>query len=164
MWRTTLCHGIALKSFTVINVAFQVVLFFIALIITVTESNAGLNEHMFLGLHAHTLDFFGMRMPWKIVNEGAVWRLLTSVYLTHSFMTLVLNSIAQLILAFQIEKVIGARRMAAYYILTGVSANLFAIASTDRYAAGPEPVIFGLLAGFLALFIFHWDQIELLFY
>ena len=49
---------------------------------------------MFLGVHPHVLDEFGMRMPFKIVHELEIWLILTSLYVTHSFFTIVVNSFA----------------------------------------------------------------------
>lgn len=50
--------------------------------------------------------------------------------------------------------------MAAFYFSVGISANIFGAAITDWYAAGPEPVIFGQLGGFIAAYIFYWDYIQ----
>lgn len=53
----------------------------------------------------------------------------------------------------------SAVRMAFFYLLTGMSANIFATACSDKYAAGPEPAIFGMLGGLIGAFLYHWEKI-----
>lgn len=107
----------------------QLILYLAGLIISATEEEHGLNPEMFLGLHPETMDGLGIRMPFKIVINFAVWRLLASLYVTHSFLTVVINTIMQLILGFILEEIMGSFfRMAFFYLLTGVCANIFATA------------------------------------
>lgn len=101
-----------------------------------------------------------MRIPWKIVSEGEVWRLFTPLYLTHGFLTIVANTVAQLILGFKLEGVMGTWRMAAYYFTLGICVNIFGASLTSWHAVGPEPVIFGMLSGLIAAYIFYWDHVQ----
>mmetsp|Transcript_19973 Transcript_19973/g.26961 ORF Transcript_19973/g.26961 Transcript_19973/m.26961 type:complete len:130 (-) Transcript_19973:1554-1943(-) len=103
-----------------------------------------------------------MRMPFKIVHEREVWRLFTSLYITHSFYTIAVNCAAQIVLGFVLEKLMGPCRFAFFYLLTGTSANALATACTDCYAAGPEPAIFGLLGGIIGMYVFHWEHLQLI--
>jgi len=160
MWRTTLCPTFTFKSFTFVNVLLQVILFFVALIISATEKS-GLSDKVFLGLDGHNLTDFGMRMPAKIVNEVALWRCLSSLYLPHALLPLVLNSLAQCILGFALEQVLGPLRMAILYFFTGVSANLFAVACSELNATGPAPAIFGVLGGIIGIYVYYWPFIFL---
>ena len=99
-------------------------------------------------------------MPWKIVSEGEVWRLILSLYITHGFITIVINSIAQMIIGFLLESMLGPLRMAGFYFAVGISANIFGAITTDWYAAGPEPMLFGQLGGIIAMYLFYWDYIK----
>ena len=51
--------------------------------------------------------------------------------------------------------------MTLFYFLTGFSANLFATACSDKYAAGPEPAIFGILGGIIGAYLHQWEYIQL---
>ena len=68
-----------------------------------TDEKNGINDKMFLGLHHFTLETFGMRMPFHIVHEFEVWRWLTTLYVTHSFFTVMTNFVAQLVIGFIFE-------------------------------------------------------------
>ena len=47
-------------------------------------------------------------------------------------------------------------------LLTGISANIFATACTDKYAVGPEPAIFGIMGGLIGAYLYLWEQIHLI--
>ena len=160
MWKTTFCPNFAICSFTFINVVVQIAAFLIMMVVSATDDE-GLNEKMFLGLHAFTLDQFGMRMPWKIVSEGEVYRLITPLYVTHSLFSVIVNSIGQMILGFALEPALGTARMIVFYFAVGIGANIVGAVGTDNYATGPEPMIFALLAGMLAMYLFYWEKMQL---
>ena len=98
-------------------------------------------------------------MPWKIAKDGEAHRLILPLYVTHSFFTIVVNSLAQLVFGFFLEPAMGSGRFAIYYFHCGIFANLFGAAATDYYATGPEPMIFALLAGLIGMYLFYWENI-----
>ena len=162
MWTSSVCPYFKYKSFTFINTLVQLLIYFMLLLMCATDQKYGMNDKMFLGVHPHILDEFGMRMPFKVVLEHEWWRLLTSLYVTHSFSTIVINTFAQLVLGFALERLLGFCRMGFFYLLTGFSANALATACTDRYAAGPEPALLGLLGGLMAMYLFLWERIQVI--
>ena len=100
---------------------------------------------------------FGMRMPWLILDQGQYYRLVTSLYITHGFYMLAINTFGQLVVGFALEKVLGSPwRMTIFYFLTGLFANTVGVVLTDHSAAGPEPVVFGKLAGLTAALVYYW--------
>ena len=76
-----------------------------------------------------------------------------------SFFTTISNSVLQMIFGFMIEELMGPVRFALFYFSVGVMANTFAAAVSDWNAAGPEPMIFGMLGGLICLYLYYWDSI-----
>ena len=79
-----------------VNTMIQLLLYFIGLVISATDEH-GMNNKIFLGIYHLILDSFGMRLPFLIVHELELWLWVTSLYATHSFLTIMLNSVAQLV-------------------------------------------------------------------
>ena len=102
MWTTTFCPNFRFRSFSFINVCIQIIVFFIAVVQSGTDE-FGFNDKIFLGVNPPTLEQYGMRMPYRIVVDYEVWRLFTSIYITHGLITLTVSSLAQLILGFRLE-------------------------------------------------------------
>ena len=127
-------------------------------VFSATDDN-GLNKAMFLGTNAATLEKFGLRMPWKIVTDGEVWRLVLPLFVNHGFLTMAINTVVQLILGFILEKALGVYRMATFYLAVGISANVIGAWGTSWYATGPEPAIYGELGGLIGAYIFYWNNI-----
>ncbi len=69
------------------------------------------------------------------------------------------NCIAQMITGFLLEAQIGSLRMAMFFFTSGIFANLFGATTSDKYAAGAEPVIFAMISALVAMYIYHWDRL-----
>jgi len=84
MWTTTFCPAFTIWSFTFINIMIQFILYIATLIYT-SQTDQGLNDQWFLGNSLETLEFFGLRMPYKIKESYQIWRLLLSLYISQGF-------------------------------------------------------------------------------
>ncbi len=93
------------------------------------------------------------------VDEGEIWRLLTSIFLHGSVVHLLLNNISLHALGALTEWTAGKRRFVAIYLLSGIGGNVCSYAMTsgtseEQIASlGASGAIFGL-AG--ALLVFFW--------
>ena len=96
------------------------------------------------------------------VDEGEIWRLITSIFLHGSVLHLLLNNISLHALGAVTEWTAGKKRFLAFYLLSGVGGNLCSYAMTintsgtseEQIASlGASGAIFGL-AG--ALLVFFW--------
>ncbi len=65
----------------------------------------------------------------------------------------------QMIFGFILEELLGPLRFFFFYFSVGLVANVFGAATSDWYAAGPEPMIFGMIGGIISLYTFYWDRI-----
>lgn len=114
---------------------------------------------MFLGVHSQTLSTFGMREPDLIRADGQqIWRLTVSLYLSHGLLTIMLTSLAQLVPGFLLESMLKGPRMAFFYLYVGTVANAFGVglASDFKSSLGPAPVLFGMLTGVAATYVYYW--------
>jgi len=104
-----------------------------------------------LGVNVHAL-----------VDEGEIWRLLTSVFLHGSVVHLLLNNISLHALGALTEWTAGRRRFVAIYLLSGIGGNVCSyMCSYAMTGGGPEEqiaslgasgAIFGLAGALLVFF------------
>ena len=59
---------------------------------------------------------------------------------------------------FMLEAQMGSCRMMGFYLCVGICANLFASTINDWYAAGPEPAMFGMIAGLIGMYVYYWEK------
>lgn len=52
----------------------------------------------------------------------------------------------------------GSLRMACFWFIGGILANMFGAATTDYYATGAEPAIFCMLVGLVGMYVYYWDR------
>ena len=93
MYWLTFFPNLRFKSFTFVYVVVQLIIYLITLLVPqeIGDYESNLTEIMFLQVNPINLDQFGMRMPWKILKDGQLWRLFTSLFLNYSFLTVIVN-------------------------------------------------------------------------
>lgn len=84
MWTTQFCPNFSMCSFTFINVIIQIACWILTLIVS-SGTDQGLNDNWFLGASMEALQKCGMRMPYAIKEDGQLWRLILSLYMSHGF-------------------------------------------------------------------------------
>jgi len=71
-----------------------------------------------------------------------------------------INLLIHMFLGFFIESKLGSLRFMIFYLISGIGGTLFAATTSSYYAAGPEPAMFGLVAGLLGWFMFNWEAFD----
>nr|MDT0661828.1 rhomboid family intramembrane serine protease [Micromonospora sp. DSM 115978] len=83
------------------------------------------------------------------VDDGAVYRLLTAMFIHYGILHLLLNMWALWVLGRNLEAVLGPARFLALYLLAGLGGNVAAyLISPSALAAGASTAVFGLFAAF----------------
>ncbi len=91
----------------------------------------------------------------SLIEQGQYWRLVTSIFLHIGFLHLFFNNYALWIIGQEIEKLYGAARFAALYMMTGIVGSVASYYFyPDATSAGASGAIFGLF-GALATFAFR---------
>jgi membrane associated rhomboid family serine protease len=100
---------------------------------------------------------FGANYGPGILQQGELWRLLTSMFLHIGPRHLIFNSIGLIAFGFEIESLYGRWRYLAIYLLSGLFGSLasFAIRGWGTYSAGASGAIFGVIGMQLAFFWFY---------
>jgi len=100
----------------------------------------------------------------KLVAEGQVWRLVTSVFLHSGLTHLALNMLSLYFLGSFAEQSFGRGRFFAMYVLSGLSGGLAYLyfGGFDAPAVGASGAIFGILGGILGYAVrrgtFSWQN------
>lgn len=97
---------------------------------------------------------FGL-VPYKVLHEGAVWQLVTYMFLHGGLMHVGFNMLALWMFGAQLERVWGTREFVRYYLITGIGAGLINLAFTPNSiipTIGASGAIFGLLLAYGVLF------------
>jgi len=94
---------------------------------------------------------FGVKANWLIV-EGEYWRFVTPSFLHIGFWHLAINTWSLFVLGMDVERLFGAGRFLALYLLSGVAAVVASCAASDAMSAGASGAIFGLLGATLVYF------------
>jgi membrane associated rhomboid family serine protease len=85
------------------------------------------------------------------IDDGAVYRLLTSTFIHYGILHLLLNMWALWMLGRNLEAALGPARFVALYVLSGLGGSIAGyLFSPDSISAGASGAIFGLFA---ALFV-----------
>ncbi len=84
------------------------------------------------------LQNFGL-VPYKVVYQGAIWQLVTSLFLHGGLWHIGFNMLALWFLGPPVERVWGMKRFFIYYFVCGIGANLLSLAIT---ILGPSLVLF----------------------
>ncbi len=100
------------------------------------------------------LVLFGAKVN-SLIAAGQVWRLFTSMFLHIGLVHLFFNGYALYIFGIQVERLYGAPRFLAIYLLAGLYGSLASFAFGSGLSAGASGAIFGLLGAMLAFFRRH---------
>jgi len=98
-------------------------------------------------------------MPWRIVNNFEVQRLVLPVFVHYGFSHLVINILIQMIVGFIVEAAMGPLRMFIFYFSVTIGGSVFGSLINPQYAAGADPAVFGLFAAMFAMFIVYWKRL-----
>ena len=107
---------------------------------------------------------FGGALVPQLVADGAVWRLVSSVFLHSGFVHLGLNMLSLYFLGSFVETAFGRGRFLALYFLSGLSGGIAYLYFGDFTgpAVGASGAIFGLLGGILGYSLrrgtFSWQN------
>lgn len=95
-----------------------------------------------------------------LLEEGQIWRLLTSIFLHFGFIHLACNMFALYSLGCGIEQIYGRSRFLVIYFVSGLVGNLLTWvldahfhADDPAVSAGASGAIFGLMGAYTALFL-----------
>ncbi len=102
----------------------------------------------------YTLLYFGANNR-SLVQEGEVWRLVTSVFLHIGLAHLVVNMYSLYIIGKQLEGFLGKIKYLAVFLISGLLGSLLSVVFHESVSAGASGAIFGLL-GSLLYFGYHY--------
>lgn len=102
----------------------------------------------------YTLLYFGANNR-ALVQEGEVWRLVTSVFLHIGLAHLVVNMYSFYIIGKQLEGFLGKIKYLAVFLISGLLGSLLSVVFHESVSAGASGAIFGLL-GSLLYFGYHY--------
>ena len=119
-----------------------------------------LNYRVFLGPDPRTLHAWGALDAYEIKENWQIWRLATSLFLSPGFSVYMVSSGALMIVGFIVENpLMSPMRMAAFFILSGICANLFSVCVQDEVSVGCLPAVMALISGLLASVIVNWKAL-----
>ena len=110
----------------------------------------------FLNFSATTLAMLGGN-NLMLVQNGEVWRLLTSAFLHAGLIHLLVNMYSLVILGTQVETFIGKWKFLFIYLISAISGNLLSLvfSASNVISVGASGALFGLM-GALLYFGYHY--------
>ena len=111
--------------------------------------------------NTRTLVFLGANVP-VLVQQGEVWRLVSSMFLHIGLMHLLVNGWALFQLGGLFETWMGSSRMAVVYFVSGILGSVASVMTKlDSYvtAAGASGAIFGLMGALIAVLLRRRDRL-----
>jgi len=93
----------------------------------------------------------------RLVRQGEVWRLVTSMFLHGSFVHLAMNAWALLQLGGLFEMLLGSRRLLLVYFASGIAGSCASAFFTHSLSVGASGAIFGLMGALIAFLLRHRD-------
>lgn len=103
---------------------------------------------------SYTLLLFGANYG-PLVQDGQIWRLLTSAFLHIGIIHLIVNMYSLLVIGTQVETYIGKWKFLLIYIVSAISGSLLSIIFGTHISAGASGAVFGLM-GSLLYFGYHY--------
>jgi len=94
-----------------------------------------------------------------LIAAGEYWRLFTAMFLHIGLMHLLFNGYALFIIGVELERLLGASRFLAIYLLAGLGGNLASYAFSPNLAAGASGSLFGLIGALAAFFALHREAL-----
>lgn len=101
-----------------------------------------------------TLLLFGANLR-VLVQNGQVWRLLTSVFLHIGIAHLIVNMYSLYVIGSQLEGFLGKVKYLVVFLISGIIGSLLSVVMHESISAGASGAIFGLL-GSLLYFGYHY--------
>jgi len=95
-----------------------------------------------------------------LVEGGEWWRLISSAFLHGSFVHLVVNSVAVLLLGFYVEKTAGWSCLLLGFLVPAVTGSLASFVLGKGASVGASGGMFGLLAAMLVLSLLRWKRLS----
>ena len=116
----------------------------------------GIKDGNFLSFSATTLAMLGGN-NLMLVQNGEVWRLLTSAFLHAGLIHLLVNMYSLAILGTQVETFIGKWKFLFIYLISAISGNLLSLvfSASNVISVGASGALFGLM-GALLYFGYHY--------
>ena len=116
----------------------------------------GINNGNFLTFNATSLAIFGGN-NLLLVQNGEVWRLLTSAFLHVGLIHLVVNMYSLAIIGTQVETFIGKWKFLFIYFISAIGGNLLSLvfSQANVVSVGASGALFGLM-GALLYFGYHY--------
>jgi len=117
----------------------------------------GLNILIFLLIHlgfGDAIIAYGANFG-PAVQQGQIWRLLTSVFIHFDIFHIFFNMYALYIIGKQIETFLGREKFIVIYLISGITGSMLANVVSDSLGIGASGAIFGLL-GALIWFGYHY--------
>jgi membrane associated rhomboid family serine protease len=103
-------------------------------------------------VNAESLDYIALK-PSNIFQGKMIWTLFTSMFMHANLAHLFVNMVSLFFVGNFVERLIGKKRLAIFYLLSGIIAGLFFVllslifkAEFDVYAVGASGAIFALAA------------------
>jgi len=103
-------------------------------------------------INAESLDYVALK-PSNIFQGKMIWTLFTSMFMHANLAHLFVNMVSLFFVGNFVERLIGKKRLAIFYLLSGIIAGLFFVflslvfqAEFDVYAVGASGAIFALAA------------------
>ena len=116
----------------------------------------GINNGNFLTFSATSLAIFGGN-NLLLVQNGEVWRILTSAFLHVGLIHLVVNMYSLAIIGTQVETFIGKWKFLFIYFISAIGGNLLSLvfSQANVVSVGASGALFGLM-GALLYFGYHY--------
>ena len=119
-----------------------------------------LNIMVYLFMVLYDVDgtyFYAFANNYEFVQNGQIYRLLTSMFLHSDIIHIACNMYALYILGPQVERYYGKTKFLLIYLLSGLLGSIFSCAfmSADTISIGASGAIFGLL-GSIAYFTYYY--------
>lgn len=126
----------------------------------VTYALIVLNIMVYLFMTLYDLDgtyFYALANNYEFVQNGQIYRLLTSMFLHADIIHIGCNMYALYILGPQVERYYGKTKFLLIYLLSGILGSIFSCVfmSADTISMGASGAIFGLL-GSIAYFTYYY--------
>jgi membrane associated rhomboid family serine protease len=119
--------------------------------VTAVQSRRGVGDPAVVG--PHSVFFDGALQPALVQADGSYWRLLTAAFLHLSLLHIGANMISLYFVGPAVERVLGAWRFLALYLVSalGGSVAVYAFDNPHATVVGASGAIFGLLGACLVM-------------
>lgn len=151
---------------TLAIISINIIIFIITQIViynitnTVRESSTGISEEIVNVINNSVLISFGAKYN-ILIQQGQVWRLLTSAFLHSNLVHIACNMYSLYIIGPQIQQIYGTKKYLIIYIISCIaSSSLSYLMSPNSISVGASGGIFGLMGALLAFAIIERHKIQ----